>query len=674
MIDPAQKLIGHKDRAASFVPMQQSRLRIGMWPVKSDTHPEVAMGLAAFLAFLLERWRSIHVYRLFFRADAQSLMESYQWSIADSQYDIDDWQLDNLDENIAIWGKLKHDNGLYSMSLEIENDLASEEEELKTIAVDSLPLSELVAHLPEVAKQIATYLDASEPDIFLPIYTAGKWNENDLSILLKAAFQWEIIVLFDLFEKPSLSELRKSTCEALLEAAVKVEDLGAWVAGNALSRPLLPLYSLEDVYIPLIENHLDYFEDNGIYGLLLALAFFRAEYTEKAYTLLESEAESHPEYTLLWLTLGELYRQGREYSAALDAFQRGIIAKSVSHSLYMRYASLLVALDASNINLNFGVHRQSPLGREFVEDLLLVNSQEKRRTGNLIQEAIKAYQAAFELDPSQREALTQFLIYQIEQTGTIDWMHFERLIVLDDSGEDVRSVVEEFYNLDNASIGLDILKSACAKNPERVDLSINLAAAYLANDKNKSAVDVLKKAYTLPGAGSYLVEIERLLISAEDPDFEMRLGEITDLVNSGNDLDVDDIEFLEAALEKAPHLGSLYVLLAGGYLVGSDTSDALDVLLDGQKYLPDDPAIAATLARILWQSDEHQLAFEALKKGLAKNPNHVPLLALTGRYLFDENQDASARSFLSKAEAIDPLDGTLNEVRRYIASKVTDGD
>ncbi len=674
MIDPALKLIGHKDRAAIFSPIQQSRLKIGLWPIKSDTHPEVAMGLAVLLAFLLERWRSIHVYRLFFRADAQSLTESYQWSITDSQFDVDDWQLDNLDENIAIWGRLKHDHGVYSLTLEIENDLASEDEQLKTIVADSLSLPELVAHLPEVAKKIAMYLNESEPHLLLPVYTVEKWDENDLSGLLKAAFRWEVIVLFDLFEKPPLAEFRQSACEALLEAAIKVAGLGAWVAGNALSRPLLPLYSLEGVYTPLIEKHLDYFEDDGIYGLLIALAFFRAGQTEKAYILLESEAEAHPEYTSIWLALGELYRQGREYSAALNAFQRGIIAKSTSSSLYMRYASLLVALDASNINLNFGANRQSPLGREFVEDLALVNSQEKRTRGNLIQEAIKAYQAAFELEPSNMEALSQFLIYQIEQTGTIDWVHFERLVILDDSGEDVRSVVEEFYNLDNASNGLDILKAASANNPERVDLLINLAAAYLVNDRNESAVDVLKKAHTLTDAGSHLVEIERLLISADDPDFEMRLGEITDLINSGNDLDVGDIEFLESALEKAPHLGSLYVLLAGGYLSGGDTSDALDVLLDGQKHLPDNPSIVAMLAKVLWQSDEHQLAFEALKRGLNKNPNDVPLLALTGRYLFDENQDESARSFLSKAEAIDPLDGTLNEIRRYIASKVNGGD
>jgi Flp pilus assembly protein TadD len=165
-------------------------------------------------------------------------------------------------------------------------------------------------------------------------------------------------------------------------------------------------------------------------------------------------------------------------------------------------------------------------------------------------------------------------------------------------------------------------------------------------------------------------DIDRLMLIAEDPDFEQQLGEITDLVNAGSELSEADMDFLEQAMEKAPSFVDLYILLANAYLHFDEVSDALDVLLDGQKVLPDSPQLAANLAKALWRAGENELAFECLNKALVKNKNYVPLLALTGQFLFEDGQDEEAKTFLSRAEALDSQDPVLREVRVAIAKSL----
>jgi hypothetical protein len=75
---------------------------------------------------------------------------------------------------------------------------------------------------------------------------------------------------------------------------------------------------------------------------------------------------------------------------------------------------------------------------------------------------------------------------------------------------------------------------------------------------------------------------------------------------------------------------------------------------------------------MLWDSGEHELAFSYLNKGVAKNPNYVPLLALTGRYLFEDGQQDAAKAYLSRAELITPNDPVLIAARTHIARLLSD--
>jgi Flp pilus assembly protein TadD len=252
------------------------------------------------------------------------------------------------------------------------------------------------------------------------------------------------------------------------------------------------------------------------------------------------------------------------------------------------------------------------------------------------------------------------------------WDGFKRVVALDISGEQVRSVVDALYNIDDMTLALYTLKTASQREPNRSDLHLNLAAAYLIDEDGDKAKVELKMARRLTSDPLIHADIDRLMLVAEDPDFEARIGEITDIVSAGNQLDTDDVEFLEGILEKAPSFAEGYLLLARSYGAWDELSSAIEVLLDGHEHLPDDPEIATLLARLLWDSGEQELAFSYLNQGVAKNPSYVPLLALTGRYLFEDGQQDAAKAYLARAELITPNDPVLIAARAHIAKLLSD--
>ncbi|MBZ0303410.1 MAG: hypothetical protein K8J31_26950, partial [Anaerolineae bacterium] len=202
--------------------------------------------------------------------------------------------------------------------------------------------------------------------------------------------------------------------------------------------------------------------------------------------------------------------------------------------------------------------------------------------------------------------------------------------------------------------------------PNRTDLYLNLSAVYLLDEESDAARQWLEKAQKLTDDEATRADIERMLLAADDPELETRLGEITDIVNAGNTLEVEDVEFLEQILKQVPSYAEVCVLLAKAYLNWEEVASALETLLDGYKYSSDDPEIVTLLSQTLWESGEEDLAFSYLNKGLIGSPHYVPLLALAGQCLFEDGQTDAARAYLLRAEAISPRDPALVRVRQHI--------
>jgi tetratricopeptide (TPR) repeat protein len=679
----AEKLMGRDkpEAASSFsnilfgaglsLPVLAARpsFRVGFWPIQSQDSPETAMGLASVLALLLERWPSIHVYRLFTQVD-DGEPASFEWSIAQSQFGVDDWELDGLDENVAIWGNLEQRQDQWVLQLEVENDL-SDDEEPQSFTVETSSLEALVNSMLSLSADIADYLDAGERAVFFPDYQLDASDENPLKAFLASLFHWDVHSMLALWGKPW--DDIAADHQDLIEKGVSLKSsFGAWAVSAATGKAIL--YPFGQPLLSRIEETAEAFDDSATAAIGLALAVFSIE-PPRAYNLLEGVLEEQDEVPEAWLALAELYIAGNEVTTAIYTLQRAIALDAVLPQTYVRYAETLLFLDANNLILNVGARHRTVRGEAFQEEYVLLPEAERDQDQLLNREAVAALLAARDMTPDAVEIQSQ-LVMQLIDLGEDEvlWPTFTRLVEFDQTGEYVRGTVDAWYNLEEVAPGLQILEQASAQHPDRQDLHMNLAVAYLAAEDYEAAEQQLLRVRQSNTDPQLEAEIQRLLLSVDDPDFEARLGEITDIVNAGGAPGSEDAEFLEAALEKAPALPSLYVLLGSAYLSWDDTDAALETLLDGQKQLPTNPDILFTLGRALWTVGEEDLAFEYLNKGLEANPGHVPLLVLTGRYLFDGGQEEEAKEFLARAEAIDPRNPLLSETRVYIARQLTDAD
>jgi tetratricopeptide (TPR) repeat protein len=641
-------------------------VRVGFWPILSQDEPEAALGLMLILCALLEQWENARAYRLC--AQIEGSPADYVWNISKSQFSVDDWELEGLDENAAVWGSLSHDSGQWKLTVQAENDMLNDNLSY-TASYEGDSLAGLIEALPQAAKGLAAYFDLAEVELLIT-YGSVSASDSVLKTILKALFHWERKLYLALWGQTWESFDLLAEWEALQFACESAGEFGAWVASLAGRRVMLPLYApLGEFLVPRVPEFAARFDRSAFPAAFLGLSLFASAYRAQAYDLLENAVQKHPNNLVCWRILAELYWQGTELTASIDTFQRAIECRTVDSALYVRYADLLLFLDANNVAFGTGTRQRIASGRSFVERFVLIEP-DTNQSSPMIEEAVAAYRAALELKPDQPEVLYQLLLHRLDIGEEDVWDDFERLITLDTSGERVRSVVESFVVLDDCSRGIEALCRTLTQQPQRFELRLALASAYLAGGEEDAAQHELNIVLETANDSRLIADAERLMLSVDDPEFESHFGEITDLVNAGAVLKSDDVTFLEETIENAPHLASAYYLLALAYLKWGEADDALEVLLDAQQELPDNPDILLLLGQVLWEAGERTLAFEYLNKGVAANPNHVPLLALTGRCLFDDGQDEAARAFLARAEALDPTNASLNTVRAYIAKAV----
>lgn len=627
-------------------------VRVGIWPVVSDDLPETVMGIAAALGFLIERYNGVRVYRLFAQLEGEP--DNYNWDISRSQFDVDDWQMDDLDENVAIWGRLSTNGEQWQLTLEVEYDIY---DDVRTFEQISPGLSELIMRLPIVAQEIAKYLEVGDVDRLSPLYTLDTvYHEADLKVALSEAFHWQIRLFLSLWGMEWSKSDWQTDILRLQQAGQAVGEFGAWLAASSIAQVLAYGSSddLDSFMLAGAEEAVQYFTNSLLPVPILGKAIFYAQRAQRAYALVEQAIESHQESSLLRLAIVELYRLGGRAEEAVEEFQATIEDEIADAQIYARYADLLTVLDYNNVRLN---------------DYVLVNP--RGEANPMLAEAAEAYDKALEREPENPKLISLSLTLMLE-LGVDDGKirnAFADLVRSDKTGDEIRHIVNAFYDYGDPGPALPVLQDAVKREPDRWDLHTSLAVAYLAAEAGETAERELKIARSLTDSEDARADIDRLLLSAEDSDFEMRLGEITDIVSAGNSLEVEDMDFLEHTLERVPSFEEAYILAAKAYLRWGESAPALETLLDGHKHLPESPDILSLLSETLWESGEHELAFNYADKGVHSNPNHVPLLALMGKYLFEGGQDDLAKLYLARADAISPRDPVLTQVRMYISQK-----
>ena len=645
-------IFGTASTVGQTIYSNQPPVRIGLWPIICATDPDFGMGLFAVLGYLLDRYQGVRVYRLCAMIEGEP--ESYEWQTAQSQFEVDDWQLDELDDNVGLWGTLTRTvESTWTLVLNVEDDLAHTDDEVKTFSYSANSIPNIIEQLPNWVADIAVYLDL-ELRLIAPVFDSENLDESVSRTVLMNVFEWELKIYFYLWGRRWDESQILDDLENLITRLEAAGIFGAWLAANAITRLMVFTdASMDEMFLPIIQRVIHRFQFRQVTPIMLATALYESQLAEEAFELLLEEIDSDRAGSLTYLTLAELYRRGGRPDDAVDILQDAIENGEVSADLYQRYADLLIAMEYSG----------------YAYDTFVLIDPDEVPDDQLLWEAVEAYDAGLQLESGNITIYTRQLLQLVELDDQDDrfWLRFGQLVENDSIGQNVRSVVEAFFNIENLEPGILALNRFIQNQPDRVDGYINVAVLYTLNEDRDAALNMLAKARDLTEEADVLADIQQLVFGAEDPEFEMRLGEINDVVNAGNELNAEDVEFLERILERAPTFSEAYLLLAKAYIGWDETGPALETLMDAHRNIPGDPDVLALLSERLWDANEHDTALCYLNKGISQNPHHVPLLALAGQYLFEDGQEEAAKAYLARAEAISPRDPTLMKVRVEIS-------
>ncbi|MCU0496691.1 MAG: hypothetical protein MUF87_04980 [Anaerolineae bacterium] len=642
-------IFGTVQNLAKTIQNQRS-IRIGMWPTISSEQPEIALGFSTVLALLLEQWQEIMVYRLFARLDGDP--SAYQWDLSHSQFGVDDWHIESLDDNVGLWSRLNQGEDGWNFEIDLENDLGNSEE-IVTFSYTAPTLVEILNWLPEAATQIAGELGA---ELRSPVYNQYQAVTNELpEALLRDLTQWELALNFHLWGKPV--DFEQQLDQILTHHWDTSSDFAMWTIVQSVARGLLPGFISSDLSLSDAYDRLLRLFSGTIAATIFADALYATGASQLAIDLLEETLLTRADDSQIWLMLTNLYRTRGDLQGAVDAFQRAFDAGVDHANLYVQYGQLLPLMDLNGWK---------------IEEFILIDPDDY--TDHYITwEAIAAYEQAIVLTKeSQPNLLTAQLLLLAEVDMPLFWGKFQTLVNSDPTGEQIRLVTDSLMNVDEIEPALEILENAVDQHPKRPDLRLSLAVSYIFADEHDAALEQLEAARHLTEDLTIYTDIEHLTLMAEDPEFEQVFGEITDKVNAGGRLSKFDLEFLEDVIADAPHYIDAYILLARGFLNGNSHEAAIQHLLDAVAFFPEDPDVLDNLGRALWLSGQQELAFTYLKKGLTVAPMHLPLLTFIARCLFENNEHDAAREYLKRAEALSPRHPELVKVRQFIANQLQD--
>lgn len=633
-------------------------LRIGLFPCEAENeeNAHLAVGLWTVLAHLLERWRDIEVYRIFVRFEDEA--DDFVWTMDKSQFSVEDWDIEYLDENIGLWGELKQSTG-WELRATIDNDnLTGNDADPIDLSIQASSSGELFSKLPAFAQSIAKSIDANRIDDTDPVYPEETIEVNEaFTTFLELIFEWEVNLLASLWGVELDDEDVEEAFSDLLDAGKLLDtDFAAWAVAKAIAETMRPGYSvIGDALIDRIPSVMTTFSSK--YPMpILAGAVFNMGFAQQSYRLLNTELKARPDNTSAWLKLAEILAEGGLWLQSIEYFRSAIKQEAVNSHLYRAYGNALISADRAG---------------QDIESFVLIDLSEYDQN-HVIWEAIEAYGEALKLNPDDIRAcyarVLQLTEVDIEQEYL--WEDFVKLIEMDRNGDYTADVIDSLYDVEDVQAGVDALVNLIENNPERQDLYLNLAALYLAGYDGDSAIPLLEKAQTMTSDVARLAEIERLLLTANNPEFEYRFAEVISVLDAGNKLGADEVEFLEDIVENAAHVIEARIALGRSYYLWKEYDEALEVLLDAQESFPDQPIVLDWLARILWESGERETAFTYLNRGIQRYPFNVQLIARAGQYLFDNDQLDEARQYLARSEEIAPGHPMLKAVREYIARQM----
>lgn len=645
----AQNLASNIDNATSY--------RIAFYPIISSTDPEVAMGIATVMSYILDQYSKVTVYRILAKVELDSSNEEEEWDIAESQFSLNDWDFDGLDDNIQVYGELSQIGSSLQLRLTVDNSLL-EDSAVVSIEYTANSLGTLVTQLPNIVSNIMTQLRGdlfSDQDELIMIY--NQTSISDVEDNLSAIFYWNLDLYFHLWGVEWLDEEITSQFSEMLDIARNSQNsFSSWCVAVAMKQVLqIGFESIGELLMPFVDEVIGM--DTANTSAILSQGLLQLGYVDDAIRVIESSIGKGEQSLAIWYSLINIYIASGFISKAIEAAQRAIENGATYEWIYARYGYLLIQAEAREI---------------FVEELLLIDPDEYDDEEQIVEEVIAAFEKVLELNPDNIQVLHTQIPYIIEQFHDSLWEKFGRLVEVDTGGYLVRDVVEQLYDVEDLTPAFDVLTKQSEEDPNNVSVLLNLAHLAIVDDNPSLAETYIERCKQIASEKSIDTELQRLTLLAKYEDFDHHFAELMTVIGAGRAVSQDDIDFLEESIEVAPLFANLYITLAQAYIGWQDFDTALEVLQEGNTKADASPEILRLIAVVLWKKGKSEDAFTYLNQGIEQFPNDVGLLTQIATFLIENDQLDDARPYIERAEVIAPSHPYLWQIRKMIASNMGD--
>ena len=628
------------------------QFRISVYPIVCAQSPGIAMGLASCLAYLLEQYRDTSAYRCFARFDA----DAAEGDISDSdyQFEIADWELTGLADNVVLSGQLEIGSAGLDLSLGLDSGLLDEREpQVFTFQYDSL--TDAVLALPHIAAQLMESMAGPNYEQAIIDYSSTDLAEQALGRLLENVFYWNLDVYLSFWDVEWGQEDRLEQYREVAEASTtRQSEFATWCLGTMTEQVMQAgLAELGEILVPVIPQSFaaDWRFAGGAAAAATGLA--NLGFSERALAMLEQYLDRDIKAGV-WSRAVEIQLAAAEIPGAIDTCQRALESGPEHPALYWQYAQILI---------NAETHEWD------VEALLFTDPEDVADDEQIPTEIMHALKSHVELAPENLRALQLALTYMIDLGDVALWSYFERLARKDALGDLTGDIIDRLLDLPDHDRAYDILRGATDANPYA---HVFLAQLALADEDHTLASETIQacRAQLAELDDSLELELQRLELAAKLPGFEASFAEIKLLLGSNDQATEEQVDLLESAVDIAPRMIDLHIALSRCYLSWKDNESALEVLNDARKRAGDAPQIELGLARILWARGEREQAISHLNAGLEAFPSDVYLLAQMANYLIVNDQLDDARPYIVRAESIAPSHRAIWQVRHLVAQKM----
>ena len=629
--------------------------RIAAYPILSATIPDTAMGIASCLCYLLEQQPEIKVYRCFAKIEPDD--EDSEITTDDYQFSIADWELDGLDDNITLAGRLDEDAAGYKLELKLDTRMLDGTADFQR-TYKAKSLCELLDRIPEMATDLIADLIGEPLQPMLLAY-GDLGNETlDLSALLEEVFGWNLdLYLYHwgvAWPEEEIKAQFLSTAELCQESE---SSFAFWCLGMMAQQVMqLGLEELGEVLAQLVEQTFvaDIARANGAAAVAVGLS--RLGYLDRATDLLESIVTVLPEASI-WYSFVRMLSDAGHIIDAIDACQRALEAETEHSTLYWRYVELLILSEANELT---------------VDTVLLIDPDEVDEDQQIAFEIIGALKRLLLNDTSNLIALSLLLTYSIDVSDDELWDYFRVMAQNDHEALYLADIIERLSEIEDLSPAYAILEET-KLNSSGPQGYINLARLAIVDEDYALAKTHLAQCReSVDNVNDELeLELQRLELTAAQPDFEQRFAEIKVLLNDRRPITESDVELLEEAIELAPSMVDLYIVLYRCYANWQDNESAFEVLNDARQQIGEHPRITLSQAQLQWNSQQRDRAIETLNGGIEEFPNDVALLAQMASFLIENGQLSDAKQYVERAESIAPSHRSLWQLKRLIAQTVS---